>query len=457
MAIPSAQAQAQAQGSMLDLPGSIGVAVDDVIFSSEQDSAPKYTNTSQTTGAGILLVAKICDALSKWGGYGDDDVRGVGDLVAKNLITYNSSHVKIQSGTSVDEDSDSKGSGRDVPQKTVASMLKALVDPTVSRSRNVHVNSNEPVLLVNFDYPLLPNDTDWVNDVIDATVQELQHQWNIWPVRVYGYASPSTYIKPMATDASTSHEDVQCNGFSITLLNVVNTNIGGPSMPQLLDAPCDAPEWKRYVRQEIWREQHLVSREVGKEIWSPQGDSPAHDDNASEQSFESGSDTEDDKSVGSDAANLATESNPEPAEAPEWDNEAAPEHEDVAREAAAHGETQTLAHSEEDLVESGIDEDDTRDATQAPNQEELLSKGFEAPERQVRHPTWERHGDSTSLIDLIRSQASLIAPFGTEDAGQGIGDIEGEGPNSRTEDVGSPSADEDEYIVVGDSSQQSQA
>ncbi|KIW82071.1 hypothetical protein Z517_05098 [Fonsecaea pedrosoi CBS 271.37] len=426
MAIPNAQAQAQE--SMLDLPGSIGVTVDDVIFASEEDSAPDYKNTSKTTGAGILLVAKICDALSKWGGYGDDDVRGVGDLVAKNLITGNSSHVEIQSGTA-----------KDIPQKTVASMLKALLDPTVSRSRNVHVNSNEPVLLVNFDHPPLPKDTDRVNDVIDATVQELQHQWNIWPVRVYGYASPLTPRTQTASDAPFSQKDMQSAGLSITLLNVVNTNIGGPSMPQLLDAPCDAPEWKRYVRREIWREQHLVSREVGKEIWDPQGDSPAHDDNASEQSFESGSDAEDDKSVGSDAANLATESNPEPAEAPQWDNEAVEEHEDVAPEVTAHGETQPLAQPEEDLVEMRIDEDDGQDAGQAPIQEEPFSRELEAPERQVRHPTWERHDDSTSLIDLIRSQASLIAPFGTEDAGQGVGDNEG---------IESPSAGEDEYIVV---------
>ncbi|OAG41513.1 hypothetical protein AYO21_04215 [Fonsecaea monophora] len=446
MAIPIAQAQAQ--GSMLDLPGSIGVTVDDVIFSSEEDSAPNYKNTSKTTGAGILLVAKICDALSKWGGYGDDDIRGVGDLVAKNLITCNSSHVEIESGTNVDEDSDSEGRARDIPQKTVASILKALLDPTGSRSRNVYVNSNEPVLLVNFDQPPLPKDTDRVRDVIDATVQELQHQWNIWPVRVYGYASPLTPRTQTASDAPSSQKDMQCDGFSITLLNVVNTNIGGPSMPQLLDAPCDAPEWKRYVRREIWREQQLVSREEGKEIWEPQGNSPGHDDNASEQSFESGSDAEDDKSVGSDAANLATESNPEPAEAPQWDDEAVEEHEDAAREVTAHGETQPLAQPEEDLVEMRIDEDDGQDAGHAPIQEKPFSRESEAPERQVRHPTWERHDDSTSLIDLIRSQASRIAPFGTEDAGQAVGDNEGEVSDPRTEGIESPSAGEDEYVVV---------
>jgi len=50
-------------------------------------------------------------------------------------------------------------------------------------------------------------------------------------------------------------------GFSISLLNVVNTDIGGPSMIQLLDAPCEAAGWAAPIRKETWESKSTQTRE----------------------------------------------------------------------------------------------------------------------------------------------------------------------------------------------------
>lgn len=50
-------------------------------------------------------------------------------------------------------------------------------------------------------------------------------------------------------------------GFSISILNVVNTNLGGPSMLQLLDAPSEAAGWTAPIRKETWEEKSAEVRE----------------------------------------------------------------------------------------------------------------------------------------------------------------------------------------------------
>ncbi|OAP64801.1 hypothetical protein AYL99_00773 [Fonsecaea erecta] len=438
MDIPDAQAQTM---SILDLPGSLGVNVDDIISFSEEGATHEDTGAGHT-GAGILLVAKICDAVLHWGGYGDEDAQKVANLVARNLITCEASHVEGEHQISSDEHSNSGDMEREVPGKTVASMLKKLLDPTVPHPRHVHINSNEPVLLINFEQNFHPKDRNHVNDVVDATVEQLQQQWNVWPVRVYGHVGALTRRELEGAGNAAKYGDMRDGRFSMTLLNVVNTEIGGPSMPQLLDASCDAPEWRRYVRREVWRGRDLVSREEGEGSWSQQDDvAAAEADNASERSFRSENGDDDDQSVGSDELSLAIPKSPEQPESLGREDEATEAHEQGDLENGAHRESQHSAHLEESF-ESGIDDgDNDREAASATTQSE-------PPSQDVKHPTWERHDDSTSLIDLIRSQALMLAPFGIEDAGHGVGDIEGELTKSRSERVGSPSPEEDEFVVV---------
>lgn len=63
-------------------------------------------------------------------------------------------------------------------------------------------------------------------------------------------------------------------GFSISLLNVVNTNLGGPSMLQLLDAPSEAAGWAAPIRKETWEANSNETREhagVAEEETKPSG------------------------------------------------------------------------------------------------------------------------------------------------------------------------------------------
>ncbi|EXJ75205.1 uncharacterized protein A1O5_01901 [Cladophialophora psammophila CBS 110553] len=441
---------AEAQKSIiLDLPASFEVKVEDVISFSFEDEELEKTAAAHT-GAGILLVAKICDALLSWGGCSDGDVRNVTDLTARNLITCESAHVEIEDEMNIDEHSNSRGKGMGVPAKTVESMLKGLLDPNVPRSKHLHINSNEPVLLVNFEQLLHPENRDWVNDVIDTTVLQLQQQWNIWPVRVYAHANPLTPRKIAGGGGATRRGDTLGDAFSITLLNVVNTDIGGPSMPQLLDAPCDAAEWNGYVRREVWRGREVVVREEGEGNWGQQEVAAVDADNASERSFRSENDDDDDKSVGSDALNLVNSKSPRQPDSPEQEDGTAAQHAEVTPKTGAREDTPLLTHLEEDQVRGDMDDgnDNDQDVAQATTQKPPLPQEFEVPERHIKHPTWERHDDGTSLIDLIRSQVSMIVPFGTEDAGHGVGDIETDVAKSRSEKAESSSPSDEEFIVV---------
>jgi triose/dihydroxyacetone kinase / FAD-AMP lyase (cyclizing) len=51
-------------------------------------------------------------------------------------------------------------------------------------------------------------------------------------------------------------------GFSITLLNVVNTDIGGPGMIELLDAPAEAVGWAAPVSKLTWEQRNQATRDV---------------------------------------------------------------------------------------------------------------------------------------------------------------------------------------------------
>lgn len=50
-------------------------------------------------------------------------------------------------------------------------------------------------------------------------------------------------------------------GFSISLLNVVNTDIGGPSMIELLDYPCEATGWAAPIQKTTWEAKNTATRE----------------------------------------------------------------------------------------------------------------------------------------------------------------------------------------------------
>lgn len=212
--------------------------------------------------AGTVLVQKIAGALAAQGAP-VDHVHRVAKLTAENLVSIGASleHVHVPGRAPPDPDSketlgaaevevgmgihNEPGSGRaevELPE-LVKRMLSMLLDQNDKDRAFLNVNSNEVVLLVNNLGGVSPLE---VGGITAEVVKQLQQQWGIAPVRILS----GTYM--------TSLNGL---GFSISLLNVVNTDIGGPSMIQLLDHPCEATGWAAPVRKETWEAKNTATRE----------------------------------------------------------------------------------------------------------------------------------------------------------------------------------------------------
>ncbi|EXJ55433.1 hypothetical protein A1O7_08360 [Cladophialophora yegresii CBS 114405] len=439
--------------SLLDLPAHYGLKVSDMVHFRSKDSGSgsptsTYPYEDFTAGAGMLLVCKIIDALRRWDAHGiytDEDIAKVGSLVTSNVKTVHSAQVRNEIARVTCATSEGTPSAWDIRRLAVETLLGGLLDRDVMRDSAVHVNSNEPVVLVNLDGDkaghLDAERRDMLNYVVDIVTTELRSKWNILPVRVYGgHGLPMP--KPGYVQAEV--DEVSVPGFSITLLNVVNTDIGGPSMPQLLDAPCDATEWRQVIRKELWRERELISREDHDFVSDQQVGVTADADNASEHSLKSEDD--DDGSVGSDAPRLATTDSPpqihvgSPAQEPELTEfgGGAEEghHTGQTTEEPQTRDSQPPAHHDNPAAGDGSDRDtgkqdlaETETEGQTPRQDIPLPEPI-----RIEHPTWDRHDDSTSLLDLMKAQASMIAPFGAGTAGHSIADVEGDVAVSKAED-----------------------
>jgi len=236
----------QPPANLLQLPTHYGVKVEDVVYFKRDWRASDeriVIGEPARTGAGSVLVAKICDALARRG-YEDSVVQKVAGLVVANLMTCASSQVGEEAGLeTVITKPEDEVCRKDV-QRKVYLMLRGMLDDSATRTRSVNMNSNEPVLLINGCDGI---EARRLVASVSETVRQLQEDWDIWPARVYA----GRYFPGRG------------DGFSITLLNVVNTDIGGPSMVQLLDEHSDSPEWGTFLRREIWRHTDLLWVEKG--------------------------------------------------------------------------------------------------------------------------------------------------------------------------------------------------
>ncbi|GAB1314945.1 dihydroxyacetone kinase Dak1 [Madurella fahalii] len=209
--------------------------------------------------AGTVLVHKISGALAAMG-YGLREVAGVARLVAENLVSVGASleHVHVPGRKEVAEGGlrggeveigmgihNEAGSSREVVglEELVGKMLRQMLDRGDEDRAFLHVNSNEVVLLVN---NLGGVSVLEMGGILTEVVTQLEKSWNIRPVRILC----GTYM--------TSLNGL---GFSITLLNVVNTNLGGPSMIELLDYPCEATGWSAPISKQTWEEKNMATRE----------------------------------------------------------------------------------------------------------------------------------------------------------------------------------------------------
>lgn len=211
--------------------------------------------------AGTVLVHKIAGALAAQGAP-LEQVSKVAKLTADNLVSVGASleHVHVPGRARPDPNAEGSlgadevevgmgihneaGSGRAkvaLPE-LVKTMLSQLLDKADKDRAFLNVNSNEVVLLVNN----LGGVSVLELGGITAEVVKQLGEWGIRPVRILS----GTYM--------TSLNGL---GFSITLLNVVNTDIGGPSMIQLLDYPCEATGWSAPISKNTWEARNTRTRE----------------------------------------------------------------------------------------------------------------------------------------------------------------------------------------------------
>ncbi|KAF3064686.1 Dihydroxyacetone kinase 1 [Daldinia childiae] len=213
--------------------------------------------------AGTVLVHKIAGALAAQG-RSLEEVYKVAKLTAANLVSVGASldHVHVpgraigsNAAESLQEGEveigmgihNEAGSGRkkvDLPE-LVGTMLSQLLDQNDKDRAFLNVNSNEIVLLVN---NLGGVSVLELGGITAEVAKQLRSSWGIQPVRILS----GTYM--------TSLNGL---GFSISLLNVVNTDIGGPSMIQLLDYPCEATGWSAPIQKTTWEAKNAATRENG--------------------------------------------------------------------------------------------------------------------------------------------------------------------------------------------------
>ncbi|KAI1152440.1 dihydroxyacetone kinase [Nemania diffusa] len=211
--------------------------------------------------AGTVLVHKIAGALAAQGAP-LEQVSKVAKLTADNLVSVGASleHVHVPGRAPLDPQAEGSlgpdeieigmgihneaGSARakiELPE-LVKTMLSQLLDKDDKDRAFLNINSNEVVLLVN---NLGGVSVLELGGITTEVVKQLGN-WGIQPVRILS----GTYM--------TSLNGL---GFSISLLNVVNTDIGGPSMIQLLDYPCEATGWSAPVATTTWEAKNTNTRE----------------------------------------------------------------------------------------------------------------------------------------------------------------------------------------------------
>lgn len=212
--------------------------------------------------AGTVLVLKIAGALAAQGRRLDEVAR-VARLVSENLVSVGASlehvHVpgrsddgdannddalgrgEVEIGMGIHNEAGSERAELDLPQ-LVSKMLAQLLDPKDKDRAFLNLNSNEVVLLI--------------NNLGSVSVLEL----GAITTEVAGQLASKYGIRPVRVIAGTFMTSLNGLGFSISLLNVVNTDIGGPGMIELLDAAAEVTGWSAPIRKETWEAKNEATR-----------------------------------------------------------------------------------------------------------------------------------------------------------------------------------------------------
>lgn len=208
--------------------------------------------------AGTVLVLKIAGALAALG-KPLSEVAKVARLAADNIVSVGASlehvHVpgreantgagladgQVEIGMGIHNEPGSGSGKMDLPE-LVGKMLTQLLDSNDKDRAFLNVNSNEVVLLVN---NLGGISVLEMGGITTEVVSQLREKHNIRPVRII---------------SGTFMTSLNGQGFSISLLNVVNTEIGGPSMIELLDAPSEVTGWAAPIQKSTWEAGNTATR-----------------------------------------------------------------------------------------------------------------------------------------------------------------------------------------------------
>lgn len=189
--------------------------------------------SSDIGAASLLLLMKIVGAVAAMG-YGFSEVRNVARLVAANFGMACSSGVgRGQEGGFLVE-----------VEGQVKRMLLGLLGPDAEGGTvGMRVNSNEPVLMVNTS-AMFP--CGEMRGFLGQVISQLRVGYGVKPVRVYAGAH--------LLDRAFGSDEKEGKSFGLSILNVVNTEIGGASMVQLLDGDCEVSGWRVGVEKEQWEQ-----------------------------------------------------------------------------------------------------------------------------------------------------------------------------------------------------------
>jgi len=319
--------------------------IESTFSSTTVPAAPNHSNIEDSENhASNLLITKMAVVLRNMG-YDDDAVKKVSSRAAANTVE----------GSNFPAD-DSLGDGDSLSRFVDGELL----NETKLRRRDIYLNSNEPVLLLEANKEFgLPRSQ--IREFKEGLLVVLRGK-GIKPVRVY--------IR-QREDLEQSHARGGV-GVTVTLLNVVNTDIGGPSMVQLLDAAFHGEGWKEeLVVKEAWNGYDLLWKD---EAWA-------------------------------DAA----------VETRQGVIEASPA-EPQADDTAAAGDAPVIDQLEDQREQANTsdyrdvnavpeDEEDVEpEAVEHPAMKELRER--EARRSEVQHPTWSRTQDDHGVVDIITTHSS---------------------------------------------------
>lgn len=298
--------------------------------------------------ASNFLLSKMIEVLRDMG-YDDKAVDTVSSLVSRNTVEATHIYIKdflsdlVQKGGLIDE---------------------KLLDRGTLASRGLSLNSNEPVLLVELAESAELTMSE-IRDLKDKILNTTRTR-GIKPVRVY---------VRLSAEIDTAH-------FGVCLINVVNTDIGGPSMIQLLDAAFHDAGWKdQLVVKEahngselLWQDERAVVTSRGVPPLSASAD-------AAEPVESTESEDIDGRPSQIESGDFAV---PEACE-------------EIAVPA------QPAKHRDVDSVPEDVEETEV-EANEHPAMKALRES--DARRTAIQHPTWSRDHEDEDLLDIITTQSA---------------------------------------------------